>query len=98
MKMLRTGLWVAVFALAVRALGAVEAPAASPADNRLDHNVTVALKATALSDVCDRLRAAAGVKLTAGPSVEAEKVTLFCKELPLREVMRQLSRPFGYAW
>jgi hypothetical protein len=25
-------------------------------------------------------------------------VTLFCKATPLREVMRQLSSPFGYAW
>src|SRR5262249_45215052 len=38
------------------------------------------------------------VHLTAGPSVADEKGTLFCKEMPLREVMRQLSRPFGYAW
>src|SRR5207245_8214285 len=34
----------------------------------------------------------------AGPSVADEKVTLFCDKLPLREVMRQLSRPFGYTW
>ena len=27
-----------------------------------------------------------------------EKVTVFCKEMALREVMRQLSRPFGYTW
>src|SRR5436305_3383720 len=25
-------------------------------------------------------------------------MTLFCEKLPLREVMRQLSRPFGYTW
>src|SRR5262249_27851288 len=31
-------------------------------------------------------------------SVADEKVTLFCEKLPLREVMRQLSRPFGYTW
>src|SRR5204863_7778043 len=24
--------------------------------------------------------------------------TLFCEKLPVREVMRQLSRPFGYTW
>ena len=27
-----------------------------------------------------------------------EKVTVFCERLPLRDVMRQLSRPFGYTW
>jgi hypothetical protein len=30
--------------------------------------------------------------------VADEKVTLFCKAVPLREVMRQLSRPFGCTW
>src|SRR5262249_30311521 len=34
----------------------------------------------------------------AGNSVADEKVTLFCAKTPLREVMRQLSRPFGYTW
>jgi hypothetical protein len=60
--------------------------------------VTLAFKATALSDLCDHLRTETGIHLAAGPSVADEKVTLFCKEMPLREVMRQLSRPFGYAW
>src|SRR5207247_3616288 len=55
-------------------------------------------KGTALSDLCDHLRADTGVRLAAGPSVADEKVTLFCEKLPLREVMRQLSRPFGYTW
>ena len=67
-------------------------------DARLAREVTCAFKATALSDLCDRLRADTGIQLTAGPSVADEKVTLFCEKLPLREVMRQLSRPFGYTW
>src|SRR5205809_2105341 len=56
------------------------------------------MKAVALSYLCDRLRADTGIHLTAGPSVADEKVTVFCEKLPLREVMRQLSRPFGYTW
>src|SRR5438445_2232018 len=67
-------------------------------DPRLSHEVTCAFKATALSDLCDRLRADTGTQLSAGPSVADEKVTLFCEKMPLREVMRQLSRPFGYTW
>jgi hypothetical protein len=67
-------------------------------DPRLSHEVICAFKGTALSDVCDRLRAETGIQLTAGPSVADEKVTVFCEKLPLREVMRQLSRPFGYTW
>jgi hypothetical protein len=67
-------------------------------DERLTQKVTCTFKGTALSDLCERLQHDTGVHLAAGPSVADEKVTLFCKKLPLREVMRQLSRPFGYAW
>jgi hypothetical protein len=67
-------------------------------DTRLSREVTVQQKATALSDLCDRLRTDTGIQLAAGSSVADEKVTLFCEKLPLRDVMRQLSRPFGYTW
>jgi hypothetical protein len=67
-------------------------------DPRLTREVTLDQKGTALSDLCDRLRADTGIQLYAGRSVEDEKVTLFCEKLPLREVMLQLSRPFGYTW
>jgi RNA polymerase sigma-70 factor (ECF subfamily) len=67
-------------------------------DPRLTQKVTCAYKATALSDLCEKLQADTGVHLAAGNSVADEKVTLFCEKLPLREVMRQLSRPFGYTW
>jgi RNA polymerase sigma-70 factor (ECF subfamily) len=67
-------------------------------DPRLTRKMTLALKATALTDLCDHLTAESGIKIVAGASVADEKVTLFCKGMPLREVMRQLSRPFGYAW
>jgi Putative zinc-finger len=67
-------------------------------DSRLAREVTVQQKATALSDLCERLRADTGIQLAAGQSVADEKVTLFCRKLPLRDVMRQLSRPFGYTW
>jgi hypothetical protein len=67
-------------------------------DARLSHEVTCAFKATALSDLCDQLRSETGIQLAGGPSVADEKVTLFCEKPPLREVMRQISRPFGYAW
>src|SRR5437899_2256796 len=60
-------------------------------DGRLTQKVTLAFKGTALSDLCDRLRADTGIHLAAGPSVADEKVTLFCPKLPLRDVMRQLS-------
>jgi hypothetical protein len=67
-------------------------------DDRLTRKVTLSLKATALADLCARLQADTGIHVAANPSVADEKVTLFCEKLPLREVMRQLSRPFGYTW
>src|SRR5438309_3492452 len=67
-------------------------------DSRLTRKVTLAFKAIALSDLCDRLQSDTGIRLAAGPSVADEKVSLFCEHTPLREVMRQLSRPFGYTW
>jgi hypothetical protein len=67
-------------------------------DPRLSNHVILQQKATALSDLCERLRADTGIQLTAGSSVADEKVTIFCEKLPLRDVMRQLSRPFGYSW
>jgi RNA polymerase sigma-70 factor, ECF subfamily len=67
-------------------------------DGRLTQKVTCAFKGTALSDLCEKLKSDTGIQVTAGPSVADEKVTLFCEKLPLREVMRQLSRPFGYTW
>jgi RNA polymerase sigma-70 factor, ECF subfamily len=67
-------------------------------DGRLTQKVTCAVKGMALSDLCKKLRAETGIHLAAGNSVADEKITLFCGKLPLRDVMRQLSRPFGYTW
>jgi hypothetical protein len=67
-------------------------------DPRLTREVTVRQKAIALSDLCERLRSDTGIRLGAGSSVADEKVALFCEKMPLRDVMRQLSRPFGYTW
>jgi hypothetical protein len=71
---------------------------AAVVDARLGREVTVQEKGIALSDLCDHLRSDSGIYLAAGRSVADEKVTLFCAKMPLREVMRQLSRPFGYSW
>lgn len=64
-------------------------------DARLARPVTLAVKGTALSDLCAALRQQTGVSLAAGPSVADEKMTVFCERAPLRDVMQQLSQPFG---
>jgi hypothetical protein len=82
---------------AARAAAAYEREAAV-VDARLARKVTLAVKATALSDLCAQLRADTGIQLTAGRSVADDKVTVFCRDMPLRDLMRQLSRPFGFTW
>jgi RNA polymerase sigma-70 factor (ECF subfamily) len=84
---------------AVGAAGlALAEPGKEVVDGRLMQKVTLAFKGTALSDLCDHFRTETGIHLVAGNSVADEKVTLFCEKVSLREVMRQLSRPFGYTW
>jgi Putative zinc-finger len=67
-------------------------------DSRLSREVGLHEKGIALSDLCDELRSDTGINVAAGQSVADEKVTIFCEKHSLRDVMRQLSRPFGYAW
>jgi hypothetical protein len=59
--------------------------------------VTVALKATTLAGLCDHLRSETGVPLLASGSVGTAAVTLFCRQMPLRNVTRQIEA-LGYAW
>jgi hypothetical protein len=60
--------------------------------------VSLALKATALADLCKRLRRETGLPLMADAGVADEKVTLFCRQMPVRTVMRQLTGALDYAW
>jgi hypothetical protein len=71
---------------------------AAVVDARLAREIAVAAKGMALVDLCERLKAESGLQLVASRSVADEKVSLFCRKTPLRDVMRQLSRPFGYTW
>jgi hypothetical protein len=71
---------------------------AAMVDPRLAREITLEFKGAALSDVCDQLHAQTGIQLVAGRSVADEKVTIFCEKTPLRQVMREINRLFGYAW
>src|SRR5260370_25880498 len=52
-------------------------------DDRLTRKFTLASKASALSDLCEKLRGDTGVHIAAGPSVADGKETLFCQDTPL---------------
>jgi hypothetical protein len=71
---------------------------AAVVDTRLVREVTLQARGLPLGELCAMLKAETGIRLAAGPSVADEKVSLFCKATPLRDVMRNLSRPFGYTW
>lgn len=60
--------------------------------------VSLAIKGASLSELCRRLSHSTGIKFTAGKSVAEDKITVFCNEKPLRDLMRQINQLFGYLW
>jgi hypothetical protein len=67
-------------------------------DARLAHRVTLAYKAMPFRDVCSSLRKMTGIDLKANQTVADEKVTLFCDDCALRDVMRQITHVFDFVW
>jgi hypothetical protein len=71
---------------------------ANVVDARLFKKVTLQLKATSLEEFCAELERQAGVRFRASRGAQDEKVTVFVKERPVRDVMREVARLFGYYW
>jgi predicted anti-sigma-YlaC factor YlaD len=67
-------------------------------DPRLVRKVTLAVKGTAFSEICRRLTQETGIQISANRRVADDKITLFCKERPLRDLMRQISTLFNFTW
>jgi hypothetical protein len=67
-------------------------------DARLQKPVHLAVKGIAFSRLCGELQAQTGVILIAGRVVADDKITVFCERRPLRELMRAVSRLFGFTW
>ena len=67
-------------------------------DARLARKVTLAAKGVAFVDFCRLLRGMTGIEITAGRSIANEKLTVFCKDQPLRDLMRQTRQVFGFTW
>lgn len=67
-------------------------------DARLVHKVTIGVKGIAFSDLCRQVHDQTGIEISANPSVADDKITLFCKDRPLRDLMRQINRLFGFIW
>ena len=67
-------------------------------DMRLQKRVTVGGKALAFGDFCRQLSEKTGITLEAVRGVADDKLTVFCTERSLRDVMRQVSEIFGFVW
>jgi hypothetical protein len=71
---------------------------AAVVDARLFRKVTLQEKAVSFDNFCRVLEQQTGVRIEAGRTVADEKVTAFVRERPLRDLMREVSRLFGFTW
>jgi hypothetical protein len=71
---------------------------AAVVDPRLTRKLTLGVKGVSFEALCKRLKDELGVDFAAGRNVADDKVTIFCKEKPVRDLMRQITRVFGFAW
>lgn len=67
-------------------------------DDRLAKAVIFESKCDSLAEVCASLTKQTGVQVYAGRSVADDNVTLYMTNRPARDVMRSLTRLFGYLW
>ena len=67
-------------------------------DSRLQKRVTLARKAVSFGDLLDAIAKETGVNISATRSVADDKLTVFCKDKPLRELMRLITQHFGFTW
>ncbi|MBB6049975.1 hypothetical protein [Armatimonas rosea] len=67
-------------------------------DARLQKRVTLAKKAVSFGELLDAIAKETGISISATRSVADDKLTVFCKDKPLRELMRQVTQHFGFVW
>jgi len=67
-------------------------------DPRLQRKVTLAKKAVAFGELLEQLAKETGIDISATRGVADDKLTVFCKDKPLRDLMRQITQHFGFTW
>lgn len=67
-------------------------------DPRLQRRVHLDVKGMAFGDLCRKLSEATGVEIGAMRNVTDDKVTIFCKDRPVRDIMRQVTNLFNFTW
>lgn len=67
-------------------------------DARLQRKVTLGEKRLSFADLCEKLKTETGIDFSAAKGVADDKITIFCKDRPLRDIMRSVSELFNYTW
>jgi hypothetical protein len=67
-------------------------------DPRLTRKLSLSAKGISFSDLCTQWTAQTGIEFSAGKTVADDKATIFCKDRPLRDIMRQITQVFGFLW
>ena len=83
---------------AMRAALEVYAQEKMVVDTRLARKIRLGVKGMALSALLKQISDETGLALAANSRVADDNVTLFCHERPVRDIMGQISRHFGFQW
>lgn len=69
-----------------------------PNDRALDRKVTLACKGEPLADILKLLQSEGGPRITAAKEPGWERLSLYAKDRPIREIMSQISTLLHYDW
>jgi len=64
----------------------------------LNKQITLNLRAASLREVLDKIQAATGVKLRPDRDIAEDKVTIWVKEKPAKDVLRAIAHCFNLCW
>ena len=67
-------------------------------DPRLQRRVTIAKKAVSFGQLLEQLAKETSIDISATRGVADDKLTVFCKDKPLRDLLRQITQHFGFVW
>lgn len=70
----------------------------SSRDSRLVRKIDMGVKNVAFSDLCHDLTAKTSIAFSADASVADDKITLYCTNRPLDDVLRQIAEQFDFEW
>ncbi|HTE18670.1 MAG TPA: hypothetical protein VK689_09865 [Armatimonadota bacterium] len=79
-------------------VGAASLTEALDGEPRLDKTIDLAMKDEPLADLLARVAKETGAPLKASPEVADERVTLFARSRPAREVLAVVAEHFDYSW